>query len=142
MRLRLVWIPCAAAGCVKSPTILPPWKRCSRPALRRNDMPIFEYAVMDRQGKIETGQKEATATAAVLAELDGEGRFVIDVRRRGSLTGLAGLRGGGGSARRQSLSDAVAGLTARVKITDLVLFTGQLAAMVEAGLHLLRSLTA
>src|SRR5207245_7778891 len=34
-----------------------------------------------------------------------------------------------------------AGLTARVKITDLVLFTGQLAAMIEAGLHLLRSLT-
>src|SRR5207249_4368151 len=131
MRLRPVWTPCAVADCARSPTISPRWKRSSRPALRRNDMPVFGYAVMDREGKIETGQKEAAAADAVLTELDREGRFVIDVRRKGSLTGRTLSRGGGGSARRQSLSDAVAGLTARVKITDLVLFTGQLAAMIE-----------
>src|SRR4029453_5875775 len=138
-RLSLVWTPCAAAGCARSPTISPRWKRSSRPASRRNDMPVFEYEVMDRSGTIQTGEREATAAAALQTNLTREGLFVINIRRKG---GLAWLGGGGGSARSQALSDAVASLTARVKITDLVLFTGQLAAMIEAGLHLLRSLTA
>jgi type IV pilus assembly protein PilC len=102
-------------------------------------MPVFEYEVMDRSGTIQTGEREATAAAALQTNLTREGLFVVNIRRKG---GLAWLGGGGASARTQALSDAVAGLTARVKITDLVLFTGQLAAMVEAGLHLLRSLTA
>src|SRR5713101_603508 len=138
MRLRPVWIPCAAVGCARSPTISPPWKRSSRPASRRNDMPVFTYEVMERGGTIKTGEREATAAEALQTNLAREGLFVIKIRRKG---GLAWLGGGGGSGRSQALHDALAGLTARVKITDLVLFTGQLAAMIEAGLHLLRSLT-
>src|SRR5437867_1977810 len=126
MRLRPVWTPCAAVGCARSRTISPPWKRSSRPALRRNDMPVFEYEVMDRGGTIKKGEKEATAAEALQTNLTREGLFVVNIRRKG---GLAWLRGGGGSARGQALSDALSGLTARVKITDLVLFTGQLAAM-------------
>jgi len=102
-------------------------------------MPVFTYEVMERGGMIRTGEREATAAEALQTNLTREGLFVIDIRRKG---GLAWLGGGGGSGHSQALHDALARLTARVKITDLVLFTGQLAAMIEAGLHLLRSLTA
>src|SRR5262249_17324514 len=61
------------------------------------------------------------------------------LRRAG---GFGWSGGGGGSSLSQSMADALASLTRRVKVTDLVLFTGQLAAMIEAGLHLLRSLSA
>jgi type IV pilus assembly protein PilC len=102
-------------------------------------MPVFEYEVLDRSGTIQTGEREATAAEALRTNLAREGLFVVNIRRKG---GLAWLGGGNGTARLQALNDAMARLTARVKITDLVLFTGQLAAMIEAGLHLLRSLTA
>jgi len=102
-------------------------------------MALFEYEVIDRDGAMQTGKREAAAVEALRTNLLQEGLFVINIRRRG---GFAWSGGGGGSSLSQSMADALASLTRRVKVTDLVLFTGQLAAMVEAGLHLLRSLTA
>src|SRR6516165_10162296 len=102
MRLRPVWTPCAAAGCTKSSTISPRWKRSSRPALRRNDMPVFEYEVLDRSGTIQTGEREATAAEALRTNLAREGLFVVNIRRKG---GLAWLGGGNGTARLQALND-------------------------------------
>src|SRR5205823_6792138 len=79
---------------------------------------------------------------ALQTDLLQERHFVVHARRTRSLPTLTWSRGGGGSFRITALTDALARLTHRVKVTDLVLFTGQLAAMIEAGLHLLRSLTA
>jgi type IV pilus assembly protein PilC len=106
-------------------------------------MPVFEYEIIDRDGQIKTGEREAVAAEALRTNLAREGLFVINVRRaRRGLAALAWPGGGRGSSVSTAWADALARLTQRVKVTDLVLFTGQLAAMMEAGLHLLRSLTA
>src|SRR5712691_866339 len=141
-RLRPVWIPCAAAGCARPLSISQRWKRSSRPVSRRNEMAVFEYEVLDLEGKITTGEREATAAQALQTDLLQERLFVVHARRTRSLPTLTWSRGGGGSFRITALTDALARLTQRVKVTDLVLFTGQLAAMIDAGLHLLRSLSA
>ncbi len=105
-------------------------------------MAVFEYEVLDLEGKITTGEREATAAQALQTDLLQERLFVVHARRTRSLPTLTWSRGGGGSFRITALTDALARLTQRVKVTDLVLFTGQLAAMIDAGLHLLRSLSA
>jgi type IV pilus assembly protein PilC len=105
-------------------------------------MAVFEYEVLDLEGKITTGEREATAEQALQTDLLQERLFVIHARRTRGLPTLTWSRGGGGSFRITALTDALARLTQRVKVTDLVLFTGQLAAMIDAGLHLLRSLSA
>lgn len=97
-------------------------------------MPVFEYEVIDRDGRVRKGQREAVAEAPVRAILAREGLFVVTIRRAGG--------GRATSASRTSWREALSHPMGRVKITDLVLFTGQLAAMLDAGLHLLRSLVA
>lgn len=107
-------------------------------------MAVFEYEVIDRDGVIQTGKREATAAEAVRTNLLREGLFIINIRKRGAFAEFtwSGDGGGGRAPLSQSLTDTLARLTQRVKVTDLVLFTGQLAAMIDAGLHLLRSLSA
>jgi type IV pilus assembly protein PilC len=105
-------------------------------------MPVFEYEVMDRSGTIKTGEREATAAEALQTNLAREGFFVLNIRRRGGVAGLAWLGGRGGAPGNKGGADPIARLTQKVKMTELVLFTGQLAAMIDAGLHLLHSLTA
>jgi type IV pilus assembly protein PilC len=106
-------------------------------------MAVFEYEVIERGGEIKKGEREAVTAEALQTNLAREGLFVIDIRRtRKGLVALARPRGEGGAPLKKTWTDALQGLTQRVKVTDLVLFTGQLAAMIDAGLHLLRSLTA
>jgi type IV pilus assembly protein PilC len=107
-------------------------------------MPNFEYEVMDRELNVKNGQAEASGDGALRDSLVQQGFFVLNIRK---------ARGGTGSVAisRVQEKDPVGiivwtevwkGLVYRVKITDLVLFSGQLAIMVESGLHLLKSLKA
>jgi type IV pilus assembly protein PilC len=106
-------------------------------------MAVFEYEVIDRGGKVIRGERDAAAAEVLRTNLAREGLFVIDIRRaRRGMAALAWPRGGVGSSLGKAWTDVLTRLTQRVKVTDLVLFTGQLAAMIDAGLHLLRSLTA
>ena len=101
-------------------------------------MPVFEYEVIDRDGRSRKGQREAVAEGAVRTNLTREGLFVITIRRAGGgMATTALLRVEGGSQLLKTWSDAITRLMYRVKVTDLVLFTSQLAAMLGAGLHLL-----
>lgn len=106
-------------------------------------MPVFEYEVIDRYGRISKGQQEGVAAVSVRTNLAREGLFVITISRTGGGRVTRALLGGGGrSPLVQAWRDALTRLMWRVKITDLVLFTSQLAAMLGAGLHLLRGLVA
>lgn len=106
-------------------------------------MPNFEYEVMDRELKVKNGQVEASGDGALRDSLVQQGFFVLNIRK---------ARGGTASVAisRVQEKDPVGivwavvwkRLVYRVKITDLVLFSGQLAVMMESGLHLLRSLKA
>ena len=91
-------------------------------------MPQYEYVVRDREGKTLTGRREAGDTNNVVSTLREEGFLIIRVTEVKSKSSL--FSGQKGRVRKGG----------RVKIDDLVVFSRQLATMVEAGVPLVQSL--
>jgi len=87
---------------------------------------------------------EAAQEEILHINLSQQGFFVLNIQRSGG--GVATVTLPGLEERRLIRSmvnaDALKRLLYRLKVTDLILFSGQLAAMIEAGLHLVRSLRA
>lgn len=101
-------------------------------------MALFEYEVADRTGALSRGRAEAESQGDLIARLREQGRTVLAIRP-------AGARGGGSVALLpivEGFRRAVVGWSTGVGLTTLLLFTGQLAAMLGGGLHLVRILTA
>lgn len=106
-------------------------------------MASFDYEVVDREGKLRRGQMEAAQEEILHISLSQQGFFVLNIRRSGA--GVATVTLPGLEERRpirMVSADALKRLLYRLKVTDLILFSGQLAAMIESGLHLVRSLRA
>lgn len=87
-------------------------------------MPIFKYLVKNKQGENIRGKVEAVSKAQAVSTLMGRDLFVIDVTHLGQQDGIL-----------NSL------MHNKVKFTDLVNFTRQLATMINAGLPLATSLS-
>jgi type IV pilus assembly protein PilC len=103
-------------------------------------MAQFEYEVADRAGALTRGRAEAESPADLITRFREQGRVVLSLR---PAAGGRDLLGGLNltpfvEAFRQSLKRMSSG----VGLTTLVLFTGQLSAMLAGGLHLVRILTA
>jgi len=96
-------------------------------------MPVFEYEVVDRSGAIGRGKQQAEDPAELMQRLRDRGQLVVSVRAADTPRA---------APLRQILQRSLRRVTGRVRLATLVLFTGQLAAMLEAGLHLVRILTA
>src|SRR5213594_2757557 len=96
-------------------------------------MPVFEYEVVDRSGAIGRGSQQAEDPAELMQRLRDRGQLVVSLRA---------ADGPGAAPLRQVLKRSFGRVRGRVRLATLVLFTGQLAAMLEAGLHLVRILTA
>lgn len=92
-------------------------------------MPQYEYLVRDKDGRSLTGRREAGDTNTIVSTLRQEGYLIIrvnEIKSRASLfskQAFTAKRGG------------------RVKMDDLVVFSRQLATMVEAGVPLVQSLS-
>jgi type IV pilus assembly protein PilC len=104
-------------------------------------MAQFEYEVADRAGALTRGRAEAESPADLITRFREQGRVVLSLRPAAG--GGRDLLGGLNlnpfvEAFRQSLKRMSSG----VNLTTLVLFTGQLSAMLAGGLHLVRILTA
>ncbi len=101
-------------------------------------MPVFEYEAADRAGALSRGRAEAEDQGALIVRLREQGRLVLSVRPAGKslLTEGAGIRAIG-----EGLQRGVRRLTQGVSLTILLLFTGQLSAMLAGGLHLARILS-
>jgi len=97
-------------------------------------MPVFEYEVVDRAGAVERGRQQAEDQTQLMQRLRERGQLVLSLRTTTDAPRAAPLR----LVFQRSLQR----VRGRVKLNTLVLFTGQLAAMLEAGLHLVRILTA
>jgi type IV pilus assembly protein PilC len=82
----------------------------------------YTYRVRNREGEIWQDQIEGTDTVAIVAELRQQGLLVIDVKEQ-SL------------ARKDILARFK-----KVKLGDLVVFSRQLATLINAGLPIVRSL--
>lgn len=91
-------------------------------------MPQFEYIVKDKEGKNLSGKKEAPDVNSVVSSLRQEGFLIIrinEVKAKSSLFSkdIFTAKHGG-----------------RIKADDIVVFSRQLATMVEAGVPLVQSL--
>src|SRR2546426_1224285 len=97
-------------------------------------MPTFEYEVVDRAGAIGRGRLQADDHNEAVQRFRKQGQLIVSLR---ATTDQAS--GSVADALRRSIAIA----TRRgVRLGTLVLFTGQLAAMLDAGIHLVRILTA
>lgn len=99
-------------------------------------MPVFEYEVADPRGVLSRGRAEADTPGALILRFREQGRLVVDLKpvgRSASADALAPLAEGVRGALRQLVSG--------VSLTTLLMFTGQLTAMLAGGLHLARILT-
>ena len=85
-------------------------------------MATYTYRVRNRQGEILQDQMEGTDTLAIVAELRQQGHLVIDVKEHGA-------------AQKDILAPFK-----KVKLSDLVVFSRQLATLINAGLPIVRSL--
>jgi general secretion pathway protein F len=90
-------------------------------------MPTFEYKAADLAGKIVQGQLEGKDKAAVISKLQDLQYFPIEVNERVEASGMR---------REFSLKS----FFRRVRSRDILLFTQQLATLVDAGVPLDRSL--
>ncbi len=87
-------------------------------------MVVYDYQARDSSGKIVNGQIEAADQQSAAAVLAGRNLMVVSLQ--------AGAARKAGTKRLQG----------KVKAQDLVLFTRQLATMLDAGLPLVQTLTA
>jgi type IV pilus assembly protein PilC len=86
----------------------------------------FSYKVRDRTGKLVEGQLEAENAQLVVSKLRSMGYVPIEIEQQG----------------KQSLSRdlAIPGLSNRIKLKDVAVFSRQFATMINSGLSMLRSL--
>ena len=85
-------------------------------------MALYTYRVLDKQGEIIQDKLEGSGTLAVAAELRQQGLLVIDVKEQGA-------------AQKDILEPFK-----RIKLVDIVVFSRQLATMINAGLPIVRAL--
>ena len=100
-------------------------------------MPVFEYEVADASGALSRGRAEAENPGVLIVRFREQGRLVLSLRPASrSVTDNAGVK-----AFVEGLQRAVRRIVHGVNLTTLLLFTGQLSAMLGGGLHLARILT-
>jgi type IV pilus assembly protein PilC len=87
----------------------------------------FDYQVRDKSGKMVTGQLEADSQAAVAAKLTSMGYAPLRIDK----VNEAGLQ----------MEIKIPGLSDRVKLKDLAIFSRQFATMINSGLSLIRALS-
>lgn len=94
-------------------------------------MPRFAYEVLDAHGKIIKGLTEAKDPVSLVSRLHQDGLFVVSINEEGRIL-------------KKGLFDylpRVRSLIERIKLDLLVIFTSQLAVMINAGINILRALT-
>ena len=89
-------------------------------------MPVFEYRVRDRSGKILKSQVEADTIAQVRDSLRAKGLMIVDIKA--PKTGLQG-------------DINIPGLTRPPGLKAVAIFSRQLATLIDAGVPLVQALT-
>jgi type IV pilus assembly protein PilC len=102
-------------------------------------MPVYQYEVADRRGSVSRGTAEAAEQAELITRFRERGQIVLSLSPTTA----------GAVAKSADLGPVMAGfresykrISSGVNLGTVLLFTGQLAAMLGGGLHLVRILTA
>jgi len=101
-------------------------------------MPVFEYEVADSAGALSRGREQAENAGDLIHRFREQGRFVLAIR---PTSGEGALGRAASLALGESFRTTLRRLSSGVGLPTIVLFTGQLAAMLGGGLHLVRILT-
>ncbi len=99
-------------------------------------MPKYHYEVIDVEGAVRQGEVEEENPEVLADSLQKKGLIVISINRYGETVKTKG----GLAAYFEEMSNKML-LQGGVKLDTLMQFTTQLASMVGAGLHLLRTLS-
>jgi type IV pilus assembly protein PilC len=104
-------------------------------------MPVYQYEVADRKGSVSRGTAEAAEQAELITRFREQGQIVLSLQpaRSGGGGGLGAINAG---LLVTNLRQSFKRLSSGVNLGTVLLFTGQLAAMLGGGLHLVRILTA
>jgi len=86
----------------------------------------YAYKVLDKTGKVHSGTLDADNTALVANKLRQMGYVHISIDKKGA------------SVKREI---AIPGLSNRVKLKDIAIFSRQFSTMINSGLTLLRALS-
>lgn len=93
-------------------------------------MPTFAFQARDEKGSTKKGTLEAADQAAAATSLSQKGLMVVSITE----TTTAGPRGGGKRGGAKKIG--------AIPETDMVMFTRQLATMIDAGIPIVQSLSA
>jgi len=97
-------------------------------------MPVFNYTAVDSRGQQTSGQVNANNAAEATSQIKQSGFFPTSV-----IEASAALSAGASSAPKTKTSFSFGG-GGKIKSKTLMVFTRQLATLIDAGLPLLRSL--
>jgi type IV pilus assembly protein PilC len=103
-------------------------------------MANFQYAALDAKGEQTTGVVSATSEAEAIQQLRTQGLYPTQIHEEGKGKKSKAAAPSKGKAKAKPKSSK-ANLGGRVKPKNLMIFTRQLATLIDSGLPLLRSLT-
>lgn len=112
-------------------------------------MPRYNYVALDARGQESTGLVEANSTNEAIGQLRQAGYFPTEVLEEGKGTPRAGKAAKQKKAKAPRAAAAATGARKQIVIFErktvktkvLMIFTRQLATLIDAGLPLLRALT-
>src|SRR6266851_2171350 len=103
-------------------------------------MPVFQYEIADRKGAVSRVTAEATEQAELINRFRERGQVVLALRETAGAR--AAVDGIGMQSVAEGFRESFKRMSSGVSLSIILLFTGQLAAMLGGGLHLVRILTA
>ena len=102
-------------------------------------MPNFQYTAIDQQGNPQTGTLQAGSEAEATSQLRNQGFYPTGIVEQGK--GTLGASGKKAAAKARGRKKARGTTGGRIKPKVLMIFTRQLATLIDSGLPLLRGLT-
>ncbi len=102
-------------------------------------MPNFQYTAIDQQGTQQTGTLQAGSEAEATSQLRNQGFYPTGIVEQGK--GTLGAAGKKAAAKARGRKKARGTTGGRIKPKVLMIFTRQLATLIDSGLPLLRGLT-
>ena len=102
-------------------------------------MPVYQYEVADRRGSVSRGTAEAAEQAELITRFRERGQIVLSLS---PTTAGAAVKGAELGPVMAGFRESYRRMSSGINLGTVLLFTGQLAAMLGGGLHLVRILTA
>ncbi len=93
-------------------------------------MPKFEYLVKDTFGRDVKGIQEAQDAVSLIADFHKKGFVIVQISQMKETPGIFSIKKEGGTVRRGK----------KIKLEEMVIFSRQLATMINAGVPLVQSL--